>query len=377
MDSLLSQLNSDFKAFDKKKLKKTQTVVRKRVDYSSVKLGRATIDDVSTEEVPRFEPGDSKALKYLQEEGYVVYKSVLSENDVLEARDLFQAWLEEVSEFKRGDISTYNKKWLPDASTGICARNGIGQSDFMWFVRTRPKVKQAFSQVWGTDDLITSFDGCGVFRPWGFNPDWKTDGGWWHVDQNSRLSGGNGYECVQGLVNLFDCDETTGGLTVKPKTHLFHDEVCNRNRGAGHFIPISRDDEILKNPARLVRCKAGDLCLWDSRTIHCNSPGQKLPEPLPENWGLIRIAPYVCMVPRRKASFSTIAERERLYNEHYTTTHWPHILKSLTNHDPAERRLERNADIDWLIGIRPTDWNVVIPTLTPLVFGLAGKIMYG
>ena len=74
----------------------------------------------------------------------------------------------------------------------------------MWFVRTRPKVKQAFSQVWGTDDLITSFDGCGVFRPWGFNPDWKTDGGWWHVDQNSRLSGGNGYECVQGLVNLFD-----------------------------------------------------------------------------------------------------------------------------------------------------------------------------
>ena len=41
-------------------------------------------------------------------------------------------------------------------------------------------------------------------------------------------------------------DETTGGLTVKPKTHLFHDEVCNRNRGAGHFIPISRDDEILK-----------------------------------------------------------------------------------------------------------------------------------
>jgi len=367
------------KGFDKGKLKPTKTIVRKRVDYSAVDLGRPSIDDVSTEEVPRFDVGDPAALEYLQDEGYVVFKSVLSKEDIRTSQELFHSWLEEVSDFKRDDIETYGKKWLPDESTGICARNGIGQSDFMWYVRTRPKVREAFAEVWGTHDLITSFDGCGVFRPWAFNPAWKTSSGWWHVDQNARINGGFGFQCVQGLVNLYDCDETTGGLTVKPGTHKFHNEVSDRNgrASAGHFMPISRDDKILETPAKLVLCKAGDLCLWDSRTIHCNSPGKKLPDPLPEKWGIIRIAAYICMVPRDKASFSTLAERQRLYIEHKTTTHWPHLLVDLFSSNHAERRLARNSDIDWLIGVRPTNWPAVLISISPIVFGLVGKALQG
>jgi len=371
----LNSLLAEMKTFQRKKMKKTETVVRKRVDYSSVKLGRPTIDTVSTEEVPRFEPGDPAASEYLANEGYVVFRSVLSDEELLQARDMFQEWLEEVSPFRRDDISTYDQQFVADGSTGICAKRGIGQSDFMWFVRTRSKVREAFAQIWGTEDLITSFDGCGVFRPWAYEPSWKTSGMWWHIDQNAKYPEGKGYQCVQGLVNLFDCDETTGGLTVKPRTHKSHDEVCDRSPGSGHFVPISRDDDILNTPARLVPCKAGDLCLWDSRTIHCNSPGQKLPDSLPEKWGLIRIAAYVCMVPRDKASFRTLAQREKLYQEHRTTTHWPHIVRPLMKDDHAVRRLERNAEIDWLIGNRPTHWPSVIATLSPIMFAMVGKAL--
>ena len=39
--------------------------------------------------------------------------------------------------------------------------------DFMWYIRSKPKVVSAFARVWGTEkeDLIVSFDGCCAFRP--------------------------------------------------------------------------------------------------------------------------------------------------------------------------------------------------------------------
>ncbi len=54
----------------------------------------------------------------------------------------------------------------------------------MWHTRTLPKVKPAFEKIWKTDDLLVSFDGCGVFRPPEYNPEWRTNGGWYHIDQN-------------------------------------------------------------------------------------------------------------------------------------------------------------------------------------------------
>ena len=35
----------------------------------------------------------------------------------------------------------------------------------MWYLRTLPNIKKSFSGIWEDDDLLVSFDGCGVFRP--------------------------------------------------------------------------------------------------------------------------------------------------------------------------------------------------------------------
>jgi hypothetical protein len=49
----------------------------------------------------------------------------------------------------------------------------------MWHCRSAPAVKRAFASIWGTDDLVTSFDGMCVFRPWQIDETWKTIRSWY------------------------------------------------------------------------------------------------------------------------------------------------------------------------------------------------------
>ena len=89
---------------------------------------------------------------------------------------------------------------LPSHSNGILHGFGFGQSDFQWKLRLLPAVKEAFAAIWQTDDLLVSFDGGNAFRPWRHKREWLTDGGWYHVDQNSLRDDQNGKRCIQGVV---------------------------------------------------------------------------------------------------------------------------------------------------------------------------------
>lgn len=48
-------------------------------------------------------------------------------------------------------------------------RYAVNHEDFVWKIRTQPGIIKAFEQVWGTDDLIVSFDGLNVSLP--INPE--------------------------------------------------------------------------------------------------------------------------------------------------------------------------------------------------------------
>jgi hypothetical protein len=66
---------------------------------------------------------------------------------------------------------------------GLLNDHGIGQSEFMWYIRGNPNVKKVFSYIWNSNELFTSFDGAGCYRNWYFNKKWKTKSGWYHCDQ--------------------------------------------------------------------------------------------------------------------------------------------------------------------------------------------------
>ena len=96
----------------------------------------------------------------------------------------------------------------------------------------------------------------------------------------------------------------------------------------------------------MVCCMAGDLIVWDSRLVHCNTPASpkavdsflkqqqqqacstnaRLPkvshgEPTPEE--LIRMVGYICMVPAARANDNVIQSRVMAYSSSTQTSHWP------------------------------------------------------
>ena len=65
------------------------------------------------------------------------------------------------------------------------------------------------------------------------------------------------------------------------------------------------------------------MILWDSRTVHCNSPGLVDADVGPQN-ELLRMVGYVCMTPARWATYDVLARRRAAFAAKQTTSHWPH-----------------------------------------------------
>ena len=296
---------------------------------------------------PRFDPVAQRAelLAHLDAEGYAVVADVFDGDHAALARARALQWdfLEGLpgARARRDDPATWTDAagWLPDPGNGIVNGFGFGQSAAQWALRLRPRVRRAFEAVWGTADLLVSFDGGNMVRPARAGAPWApTRGGWWHVDQNALRAGQRGRCCVQGLVTLTDANAATGGLCVVPRSHRDFAALCARAplaRAKGAFVPVDARDPLLARGGVLVCARAGDLILWDSRTAHCNTPALAPAEEAEEEEeegrakrdpavSLQRQVGYVCMTPARWATAETLARRRDAFVRGESTSHWPH-----------------------------------------------------
>ena len=76
--------------------------------------------------------------------------------------------------------------------------------------------------------------------------------------------------------------------------------VCVRNLTAPPALGrIVAETPSVFDSAMVTHLEAGDVLLWDDRTIHCNSPGRRpvLPPIAGSTTELQRIAFHVCMSP--------------------------------------------------------------------------------
>jgi len=302
-----------------------------------------------TMEVPRFTLDDPDWLQFLSDNGYVVLKGALDESELQRGHDLLWDYVQPAIGWKRGRMETWEQGRSGLADTkGIIKFPGAGQSEVVWLARTRPAVKEAFAMVWGTDELISAFDGFNVFLPWhyGFR---KTDDGWLHVDQGYAKRGLN---AVQGFVSLTDQDATTGGLCVIPGSHHRHSEWVTAQNGYHDFVSVPHWEsgkKLLVLPQQLVTCKAGDLVLWDSRCVHCNTPATVQPT-TPEG-ELLRVAIYVCMTKKSSASTADLQRRRQAYTMGVSSNHHPvfselefEYFRSSTGIVPPPPSLESTTD---------------------------------
>jgi len=335
-------------------------VIEERAQRIAAKVKAARIPATQDEQLKmldltpsrRFDPvAEADAwLEHLDREGYVVLASVLTKQDCMTGDGLLWNFLEANSSWRRSQPETWSDDSFGNIGSihnGLVKGAGIGHSDFLWFVRTRPAVRQAFERIWNTSELLVSFDGANVFRPWhhGFA---KTVCGWWHTDQGA---GRVGRQAVQGLVSIYAANARTGGLTVVPQSHLRHREVVEdqQNPSVDYCTVRSYEPLMQELPQKLVTCEAGDLILWDSRLVHANAPAPQ--EPVGPADRLLRAVAYVCMVPQAFASSAIREGRRAAYEHGFVTSHWPQKLDLGPGPAGVKRSLaEASEDVRALVG---------------------------
>ena len=204
----------------------------------------------------------------------------------------------------------------------------IGHAQFIWNLRTNHKVIEPFEKIWNVskEELLVSFDGASFHIPpeiTSFGWAAKKDKLWLHTDQSYLR---NDFECVQGWINAYDTNEGDATLIVLERSHKYHGDF------AKEFEETSPDDWFLLNQEqikwytdtkkcvkKMIKCPAGSLVLWDSRTIHC----AKEPE-IKRNQPNYRCVVYLCYTPRSFASMGMLNTKINAWKNLRTTSHWPH-----------------------------------------------------
>lgn len=226
----------------------------------------------------------------LNEEGYAVVPTGIDPEQL-------QAWKDKASE---------ENEHLPH----------MAHSDTMWSIRTHRNIMAIFERIWGTDELIVSYDGMNIKR--------STDEPFvldFHVDQDTTESTLHG--AIQGVLALTPSNAETGGTVIVPQSHKHFDVVASKVdsfKGTNHwqFVATHGDHPVFALSKREVQpsLQVGDMLLFDSRTVHAVRA--------PTRGGLERMVAYVCMGPRSFATAGTLRKRHTAFEHGISTTHWPH-----------------------------------------------------
>jgi hypothetical protein len=90
--------------------------------------------------------------KELHENGYVIIKNILTEDEINEYREYFFKWKDSIANFDE-----LHKKINPHY---IYKYHQVGHQRFAWKLRINKKIQNVFKELWDTSELVVSFDGC-------------------------------------------------------------------------------------------------------------------------------------------------------------------------------------------------------------------------
>ena len=245
-------------------------------------------------------------LAELGEKGYCVIENILNDEEVSKSLEYFREWF-----LSHPQIEGLHSKISPH---GIIKFHEVGQQKHAWYIRTRENVVNVFKEIWKTDEVVVSFDGC-CYIPQDCK---KKDAIWTHTDQAPSKKG---LKCIQGFVALTDNKERT--LVVYEGSHKLHEEYAkeyNLTSTKDWLLIEHKYLEKISDKKRVLNIKAGSLVLWDSRTFHQNQYGNN--ESKEE-----RIVQYVSYLPRCNLSKKMLEKRQKYFIDRRTTSHWAYPVK--------------------------------------------------
>ena len=267
--------------------------------------------------------------KELKEHGYVIIENVLSEEEINKAKELFYEWKNKIP-----NIDKFHKTINPH---GIFKFHEVGHQKHAWYLRTRPQIIKIFKDLWETDELIVSFDGCcHIPKEWD-----KKNSIWTHTDQSPVKKG---LHCYQSFISLTSNSERT--LVVYEGSHEIHEhyfKVINDedNSSDWQMIDINFLEEI-EDSKKVLNVPAGGLVIWDSRIFHQNQYGKAGSEE--------RLIQYLCYLPKNvKSNTETMIKKRRKYfDELRTTSHWPSPIHVVPKNPYVYGNTEYEIDYDLL-----------------------------
>jgi hypothetical protein len=239
--------------------------------------------------------------------------------------DMFDLLEQLKPNFKRDDQTTWREFYdLFPMHSMLLQHHGVGHSKLAWNVRRNRDVISVFEKIWNVNkpDLVTSFDGISIHLP----PE-VTNKGWFrnsvlHTDQSYTRPN---FECIQSWVTAYDVNEGDATLTFLESSNIKHAEFARTFPDQD----LTDDWHQLKDPAEIafyngceqksIKCPAGSMVFWDSRTIHSGQEAMKTREQ-PN----MRCVVYVCMLPRGNCNMN---KKIKAFEERRTTNHHPCRIK--------------------------------------------------
>jgi hypothetical protein len=281
----------------------------------------------------------------IEQYGVAIVPNVLSSEECEEMKkNMWDAIEQLTSKFEVPIDRANDKTWrsfydLFPLHSMLVQHHSIGHSKLAWSARTNAKVIECFEKIWMTDakDLLTSFDGASIHLPPEItNKGWlqpkKVSGlGSLHTDQTFHT---NDFECIQSWVTAFDVNEGDATFTFLEGSNKYHKEfadtfnVKSTQKKNDNWYQIKEQDQldfyvVEKNcEKKSIRCPAGSMVFWDSRTIHSGQEAVKT-----RKNPNFRCVVYVCMLPRKLSDPKNLKKKIKAFEERRTTTHNPCIIK--------------------------------------------------
>ncbi|KAH7024815.1 phytanoyl-CoA dioxygenase [Microdochium trichocladiopsis] len=304
----------------------------------------------------------------LAENGFAIIKGAIPRERAVGYQEKAYEWIKSFpGDLDMNDPETWVEKNLPMTnSIKAYAYYCVSHEKFFWDARQELGVLGAFAKLWGTDELLVSFDAMNLTFP--NRKDVPRRPTWEHIDQSPMR---RGVHCVQGLMALSPSGPEDGGLVVFPGSHKLNEEFFDTQTTRESWLPM-KDVHVFSREqldwfaARGVHphkvcLEVGDMVMWDSRTIHYGS------EPT-EKSSQIRTALYATYVPASLASADQLELKRQAFESYSSTTHWPHqyiVARPNVVYLPDGSRDPRNRD-------GPLER----PEMTDKLLKLAGVIPY-
>lgn len=206
----------------------------------------------------------------------------------------------------------------------------VGHMTASWELRQNPKIVDIFAHLWNVtkEELLVSFDGASFhFPPEKTGKGWFRNNNWLHTDQSYTR---NNLECIQSWITANDVNDGDATLTFLENSHSYHKDFANKFKMTDKpdWYKLKNDAEYnfyiteKQCPRVSIKCKAGSMVFWDSRTIHMGQePYKNRTQPN------TRFVIYLCYTPRSKATEEDLKKKRMYFETMRTTNHWPHKPK--------------------------------------------------